>query len=149
METVKFVIMCLLLLFVLNYGLNIKKFINDIKKYIKSEREKIMSTNYITDNPVSLSKILEESKLIKIHDPIDWSENDYQWFNDNGNKIITDGKNYLWLGFYINTDLISVITRYNSNNPDPMLEEIAIIGKTEIYSEHDDEYLEMQIREIH
>jgi len=35
METVKFVIMCLLLLFVLNYGLNIKKFINDIKKYIK------------------------------------------------------------------------------------------------------------------
>ena len=29
METVKFVIMCLLLLFVLNYGLNIKKFIND------------------------------------------------------------------------------------------------------------------------
>ena len=108
-----------------------------------------MSTNYITDNPVSLSKILEESKFIKIHDPIDWSENDYQWFNDNGNKIITDGKNYLWLGFYINTDLISVITRYNSNNPDPMLEEIARIGKTEIYSEHDDEYQEMQIREIH
>ncbi len=58
-----------------------------------------MSTNYITDNPVSLSKILEESKLIKIHDPIDWSKNDYQWFNDNGNKIITDGKNYLWLSF--------------------------------------------------
>ena len=108
-----------------------------------------MSTNYITDNPVSLSKILEESKLIKIHDPIDWSENDYQWFNDNGNKIITDGKNYLWLSFYINTDLISGITRYNSNDPDPMLEEIARIGKTEIYSEHDDEYHEMQIREIH
>ncbi len=81
-----------------------------------------MSTNYITDNPVSLSKILEESKLIKIHDPIDWSENDYQWFNDNGNKIITDGKNYLWLSFYLDkissfaTSNIATNLHYESPN---------------------------------
>ena len=83
METVKFVIMCLLLLFVLNYGINIKKFINDIKKYIKEWkgsmasvrqqkeiRKHIEEIRTLTKKVMPIVLVLETEEELKLYEKI-------------------------------------------------------------------------------
>ena len=55
-------------------------------------------------------------------------------------RVLIDGKNYLWVWPSANGQYVGSYTRFNSNNPNHILRAIARIFDTEIVSENEPQY---------
>jgi hypothetical protein len=94
---------------------------------------KTMSTDYCLEKKIPAADVLD-GRLMAFGVREQMSENTTE-----ASKCLTDGRNYIW--FYIDDDgAVSCLSRYGGNVPSKILQAIATIFDTDIFSEYEPQF---------